>query len=87
MTPTEVINYFDCNKSHAAKNLHVCWQTVNNWELRGAIPPSMQKRIEWLTNGKLLADSTLEAAEKVRASEASEDGNSAGSAGHGCAAK
>lgn len=67
MTPDDLIKHYDGNKAKAAKELYVSWQTVHNWSLRGYIPEAGQRRIEWVTRGKLLSDGTLEAAKKVEA--------------------
>lgn len=46
MTPAQVIEYYNGNKSRVKRELFVSWQTVHNWALKGYIPPSSQRRIE-----------------------------------------
>lgn len=66
MTPEQVIGYYDGNKSRVKRELLVSWQTVHNWSLQGYIPPASQRRIEWATRGKLLADSTCAVIAKAK---------------------
>jgi len=59
MTLDEIYNAYGRNWSNVCRELKLGKNTTSSWVKKGYIPMHTQLRIEKATNGKLLADVTL----------------------------
>ena len=56
MTLNEIWEHYDRSYAQAARSISISHGTIRLWKLKGWVPFKQQKRIEALTDGKLVAN-------------------------------